>query len=148
MSFASSFAIRRRALRVRRDAIAHRCPPRRTCCPSRQVAPALSGSVPELRASDQLAGHGGMAGVAGVVTCCSHCSQSADKRLTACVGRGSADGDGAGVTVCTDGPALVSSTRCVIVRGNIRAIRAMTTAAARTQTATTRLELNSTLNEQ
>ena len=29
----------------------------------------------------------------------------------ACVGRGSVIGDGAGVTVCTDGPALVSPTR-------------------------------------
>ena len=29
----------------------------------------------------------------------------------ACVGRGSVVGDGAGVTVCTEGPALVSPTR-------------------------------------
>ena len=51
----------------------------------------------------------------------------------ACVGRGSVVGDGAGVTVCTDGPVLVvSPVRSVVVWGYIHAITATATNAART----------------
>ena len=51
--------------------------------------------------------------------------------IGACVGRGSVVGDGAGVTVCTDGPTLVASLkRVVTVRGMNKAMSKTTMATA------------------